>query len=167
MTHVRLLARGSFRGRCASKVLVPLYMCLYMCPHTTINVSHTTINVCACYCMCVLIVLYYVSSCYSKGPILCVCHHTSMCVLRLLCVRLPLRVSSYYYVCPHTTMCVLMLLCVLILLHMFPQTTIYVPLAPVHVDRLYMCPHSTIYYKYTHTNTHTHTHTNTHTQYVI
>jgi hypothetical protein len=163
LTHVRLLARGSFRGRCASKVLVPLYMCLYMCPHATINVSHTTINVCAYYCMCVHIVLYYMCPHATLRVLYCVC------VIILLCVSSDYNVSAYHYVCPHTTTCVLILLCVSSCCYV--SSYYYI----CFLRLLYMCPWrqctSTdcicvlilLYIINTHTQTHTHTHTQTHT----
>ena len=59
----------------------PIFILLYVCPHTTICVS-------AYYDMCVLMLL-------------CVCHYATMCVLILLCVcpHTTMSVSLCYCVC--------------------------------------------------------------------
>jgi hypothetical protein len=76
-------------------------MLIYVCPHTTEYVTHTTM--CPHITACVLI-FPYVSSYYY------VCPHTSTCMCP----------PTTIYMCPPTTVCVL------ILLHVCPHTSICV-----------------------------------------
>jgi hypothetical protein len=102
----------------ACVLILPYFSSLcYKCPHTLHMCPHTTILILLCvsscyyvssyYYICVLILLYILSSSYHMCP------HTT------------LYLSSYYYMGPHTTIYVssYYYVCVLILLHMCPHTT--------------------------------------------
>jgi hypothetical protein len=119
----------------------------------------------AAHALIFLIFLIFINMC----P-LCMCPHTTICVLILLYVSsyccyicvlnyymcphtAAIYVSSYYYMCPHTAAIYVssyyyinLTMCALILLYICPDNTIYVSSDYFYVSSCYyMCPHTSIY----------------------
>ena len=175
LTHVRLLARGSFRGRCASKVLVAISLSIYICPHIQAHLplkyrriclkgirGYLSLSIYMCVsanyykCVCILLHLcFFRGRCASKVLVaLYMCPHTTINVSAYyMCPHTTIYVSAYCYMCPHTTTYVL------ILLYMCPHTTVCVLIRLcvssyyyrcvrilLYVSSCYyVCPHTAIY----------------------
>ena len=137
--YVYLCPLSTIMGICV--LILPLYMCIYMCPHTAtggripLYVTDTPVDVSSYYYVCLhttcvsshyyicVLMLLYLSSHYLYY------YHTTICVLILL------------YMCHHTTICVLVrlyrrLICV-VMRYIRVLLAVYMCLHAV-----YMCPNA-------------------------